>query len=92
MPTTKRTPFPPRKHIAVGAMLSRTKADKQDLLIDLSKAYGTSGPAGRLARILNHLDQLRSDLDGLLCQELPPSVPDIEGLPVLHVYYGVPYN
>ena len=83
----RRKPFTPREHLVFGDELIEIENKLTAARSIIENAYGKRG-GDHARRVVRHLSALRSWLDDQVCKELPPSMNDVEGVPITKVYYG----
>lgn len=87
MDRRQRKHFTPHEHLLLGAELSELRMRLMALMMVVQDAYG-KGAAAPFFRVYQQVEKLKSGYEDRLCNEIPRSVQDIEGVPVTKVYYG----
>jgi hypothetical protein len=79
-----------REHLVVGKMLSAMHQTWADLYVShLQHVYGKSHDlCNRIKRAIKLVEGLRSALDTKVCGEYPRAVNEVEGVPLIQVYYS----
>ena len=83
----RRERFSHEEHMVAGQLIRHMRDDASLLWLSLYDAYGTA-MSSKAKKIAILIDELRCQLDGVVCGEYPMSVHEVDGTRLVNVYYA----